>query len=808
MRRAIAFCLAVAGAGAALIVATYHSGSPDVAATQSLPETPIAPAGGGEPAAAPTPGVLAERLHDAEVRVLLERLLTLDAVGALQDDALVRLVEQHLAAALKHAAAPADAAERGRLVARLADFSAGIDPLHALAVADVVADGRARTSFRRGVLRAWSLVDAEAVLAYIAAQTTPLGADDIEWTPLVQSDPEAALGLMQRGSPEMRHVQLALYYWARKDPLAATAYVDAIPDQRLRETHLGTVGRGYARAYPGAAWKWGNDLDPPSRYVRERLASTIASDDPDLFVTLVLEEGSDETDSDESLILGRVLNDVPLATRRYAERLADAAGPRANALLGGVISYWSNVDPDAALDWLAANADRIELESTTAGPAFFTGAFATHLERATEVFERLPTQLRVAWLSDVAAELASRSPDEAAGLVGRLEGEAGYDRALAAVILGAAARDSSSARNLFATAPSSVQEVVAGPLATARAFADSAAAAAWAETIADERVRQVAVRTIAATWSRQDEFEARSWVDALPRGPLRDAGLSGLLVNDARDGVLDEALLGAFTTAAGREAAVSAVVRTVARNRPELARELITRFVFDPEMRASAAAELERAGALGPAASRAPEARPLPTPEPNRGIESAFERAVERYAGVDIAASLPPQAFRARREAHAAAMAGGHAADLIEGLAAGLRGANRRRFLLEALERKAITDSYGAFRLALGLSDDALRTEVLQRIAPVWAEHDARGSLAAAEAAPIELRQALRQGALLAWARSDPAGLLRYIERSDISAWTPVDFAALRDAFAAEPEHAREVAQRFPAPFRNIIEGR
>src|SRR5690606_18527975 len=99
MARAVALVLAAIIAGAALFVASRMTQTTDDTAREGY----LIPAATPEPNVDTLPGPFVPagpRFSDAEVRALLDRLSTLDAVGALEDDALVRLVEH----ALEHGA--------------------------------------------------------------------------------------------------------------------------------------------------------------------------------------------------------------------------------------------------------------------------------------------------------------------------------------------------------------------------------------------------------------------------------------------------------------------------------------------------------------------------------------------------------------------------------------------------------------------------------------------------------------------------------------------------------------------------------
>lgn len=103
--------------------------------------------------------------------------------------------------------------------------------------------------------------------------------------------------------------------------------------------------------------------------------------------------------------------------------------------------------------------------------------------------------------------------------------------ALARLTTGLAERDLPTARQFMngivgdSAIPSDTRVGVVGTVASSWSRTDPAAAAAWAGTLADERMRRSAVSGIAWEWGKSDWPAARQWMESMPEGELRDAAI-------------------------------------------------------------------------------------------------------------------------------------------------------------------------------------------------------------------------------------------------------------------------------------------
>jgi len=256
---------------------------------------------------------------------------------------------------------------------------------------------------------------------------------------------------------------------------------------------------------------------------------------------------------------------------------------------------------------------------------------------------------------------------------------------------------------------------------------------------------------------------------------------------------------------------VMRAVESVAGRQSRFPRDLIERSDIDPELRAHAEALLSTAG---------------------RRSEYTPVASVTRGSAIDVLEANPPRRrspqdetdasqnsgsaaanVEARRRAHAALRNGAGdegARPSLATIAATLRGANARRFMLEALEHEAAADGNRAFTEAVSL-DEPLRTATLLKVGAAWASHDARAALAAADrllSDPRDLHALRFQYALSVletWSRIDTLGVARHFETMELDEHTLSLINHFGRTICAHPDSARIIAARVPSSYREGI---
>ncbi|HET7131068.1 MAG TPA: hypothetical protein VFJ95_02415, partial [Gammaproteobacteria bacterium] len=368
-----------------------------------------------------------------------------------------------------------------------------------------------------------------------------------------QLPPEQVMAILDRlpndVAQEVR--QIELLGMARKDPLAAIRYAEGLPPGAERTRALELAARGYASADPEAALAWAQTLQPPNPAVVASVLAGFARVAPDRAIDLLLaaESPSQRSSLATALVTGGLLDadhvDAllrrwPASRGRHAEvlRLADA---------------WARRDPTHAVDWLLANGER----SADAYAAAAEALGRRDPAAAGAYLDRIPSELRATWIKAAAVGYSGADPAGAKTWLARYADESGYDDAMAMV----AQR-------------------------TARSDPRAAAALLGGIDVATNQEAPAAAFTIARYWSERDAPAARAWALRLPRGGARDQALSALLRGRlAAGGEPESSLLGAFSTDAARQHAVTDAIVALGQRDPAAARALADRYVTEPAER-------------------------------------------------------------------------------------------------------------------------------------------------------------------------------------------------------------------------------
>jgi hypothetical protein len=183
-------------------------------------------------------------------------------------------------------------------------------------------------------------------------------------------------------------------------------------------------------------------------------------------------------------------------------------------------------DPAGALDWLLAGGSSIDPGLA----ANVAGRLATRdPELAASYLDRLPPELKGAWLQQVAVPYATRDPEAAAALIARYQNEPGYENVLQSVLQMSAQTDPQAASRMLLAAPASMQAGASQAVATAWVQRDLAGAARWAADLQNAEARLNAVNTVASAWANRDPQAAQRWALALPPGETRDRALAAII---------------------------------------------------------------------------------------------------------------------------------------------------------------------------------------------------------------------------------------------------------------------------------------
>lgn len=486
---------------------------------------------------------------------------------------------------------------------RLAVIWTEHDVYGAIAAAEQIADEELRSELRGAVLRAWSRLDPDALVDYVADLDADRR-DEALRTGVLQAvalvDPQRALRAAE-GVPGQLGAMMrtaALMNLAGDDPVAALGIVEAMPPGNERDQLLAGIARRYGETDPAAALAWARASGTPGLLTQVTLgiARVDSAQAIDLVATL---PPADQARMMTALVSGSSFG--AQETAALADRML-ALSPRGRALQT-LTSIWATRAPTDALPWLLAHRDSV---SSSAIPQAGLSLARKDPAAAIAYLDRMPGDLRPNWLSAVAEGYAQNDARAAAEWISRYRGERGYDAAVAAVASRAARQDPvAAARLLDSIDVREVPDAAASARTIAQSWArqDAAAAAMWARTLPSDAAAG-ALSAVAGQWAARDAGAARNWVTSLPPGEARDAALAQIVGATAGTAQADSTLFDAFSSAAARERAISDAARIVALRDSAVARELVDRYVTDPELRRSA--ERYIAPRPGPFGSRAP----------------------------------------------------------------------------------------------------------------------------------------------------------------------------------------------------------
>src|SRR5690606_17117234 len=288
-------------------------------------------------------------------------------------DALGERARRDPGGALAAAIALDNESARALALRTVADTVAAVDPLAALAAADAITDSNLRLAYTYGVIDRWATTDPAAVFAYLeAAPPGEIPASAALFSRIATSDPERLLAMVDRLQPAVRRIvkRSALQALAAPNPLDALARLESMPQGQERANVLESIAQAYGRQNPDAALAWAKAQPPSSRDAMSAVLRGIAEVDFDRALDLLIAEaesaeanGRALTTSLPTAMLFPLVTTVGGGDRDYArvaDRLVSVASPGIRAMMASTLSAWSQTDPENAVAWAIANAERLD----------------------------------------------------------------------------------------------------------------------------------------------------------------------------------------------------------------------------------------------------------------------------------------------------------------------------------------------------------------------------------------------------------------------------------------------------------------
>jgi len=301
--------------------------------------------------------------------------------------------------------------------------------------------------------------------------------------------------------------------------------------ERGRET--GQVAKAPKPSSPEAAFEAGlpatvqaetdNDL---RRESSELIGESVSDAElPSLCDSLARDASQAATDLRQRLIRRWAQADGPAAAAWAAQLWQE---PTYAETLNQVALGWAGSDLAAALDWARTLPEGDSREAVALNLAY--EAARTNPAKALEVGVSLASGRQRDDLFELAISQWSTGDFSAAvQWVNREELDASLrQRLLAAIAVAVAGQDGAAAATLAATAltPGKEQDRVAVAIVQRWVQNEPELAAAWVAQFPDTAARQTTTQNLVAFWAAQDGEAPANWLQSLPEGTLRTAGMN------------------------------------------------------------------------------------------------------------------------------------------------------------------------------------------------------------------------------------------------------------------------------------------
>jgi len=495
--------------------------------------------------------------------------------------------------AFDDALAITDEATRARALMRIAPVWAQQNPVAALAAGALLEDWDKRWRFQGRVVRDWAREDPAAVLQYFGRLGEPTRQEiaivNQTYDLLAAHDPAGLLQLAEQlPARERRRAQSAAFgAWAKRDPHAALAALEQLPASMQQRQLVYRFAEGFGEADLDAALLWAGSLESREPAAVAAILGGLARSDPGRALQYALA-------SDNKFVQAEALQRITMRAvyeggdpRQVADTVLQLQDISAReSAIETLTQMWGQEDPQSALQWMIAHADRVD-------PKYYTRLgrelASSDPEAAASMTNEIPASARGEWLESVAQGYAMVDPLGALNWIGRFQGEPEYERTLAAAAQFAAQHDPQAVLALIGTVQNSGHAAsVAGSALQAWSRTNPVAAAFWAQSQTDEQIQSVAVRSVARQWARQDSVAATRWVLEMAPGSTRDDALTALLFRDGESFNPDLSLFDSFSSDTARQQAAIRVSMRVRANDPATARQILDKYVTDPTLRGQA----------------------------------------------------------------------------------------------------------------------------------------------------------------------------------------------------------------------------
>lgn len=414
------------------------------------------------------------------------------------------------------------------------------DPLVAADLIDKLPLSSQRQESSIAVAAAWAKKDPQAALQWVEKLTPSSLRERCQSAALEQfalTDPSAALELAVK-APALKSagfLSVVLSSWARTDPSAAAEAARSLPEGRLRDQALASLGTALAGKDPAMAAELLDDINPGPQ--AHALASSMAAEwsEIDAPATLRWIETLPESLREKALeaSLARLANNAPELAAEFAE--SATATPALADHIGFIASAMASKDPEAALKW--AGRFESETSATQVRQAALLAWSAQDPVAALRAAVALQSGDRDSLVSQVAAQWAAVDPKATLEWARSIEGDLGMTtrgKALEALAI----QDPASARAEIETLmkesngdpplsdplPHTMHPLTESAASVVREMAaiDPRAATDWARALPEGAIRREILSRHYTDWATQDPAAAVQYAESHLQGWDRD----------------------------------------------------------------------------------------------------------------------------------------------------------------------------------------------------------------------------------------------------------------------------------------------
>ncbi|MCU0749599.1 MAG: hypothetical protein MUF13_08650 [Akkermansiaceae bacterium] len=390
------------------------------------------------------------------------------------------------------------------------------------------------------VAAAWAKKDPQAALEWVGKLTPTSLRERCQTAALEQfalADPSAALELAVK-APALQsagYLSTVLSSWSRIDPSAAAAAARSLPQGRLRDQALASLGTALSGKDPAMAAELLDDINSGPQ--AHALASSMAAEwsEIDAPATLRWIETLPESLRERALesSLARLANNAPELAAEFAERAT--ATPALADQIGFIAAAMASKDPEAALKW--AGRFESETSATQIRQATLLAWSAQDPVAALRAAVALESQDRDSLVSQVAAQWAAVDPKATLEWARSIEGDLGMttrgkaleslamqDPVVARAEIEKLMKESNGDPPLSDPLPHTMHPLTEGTSAVVREMAakNPQAATEWARALPEGAIRREILSRHYTDWATQDPAAALQYAEAKLEGWDRD----------------------------------------------------------------------------------------------------------------------------------------------------------------------------------------------------------------------------------------------------------------------------------------------